>query len=89
MQEWQNQILEREGFNKNETTKNTNKMKNSNEKNYLIELAKEIIVKNEIQDSILIQRELTNHIEKLENKQDFTNINLDAVQYLAKQGLSK
>jgi hypothetical protein len=27
MQEWQNQILEREGFNKNETTKNTNKMK--------------------------------------------------------------
>jgi len=64
-------------------------MKNSNEKNYLIELAKEIIVKNEIQDSILIQRELTNHIEKLENKQDFTNINLDAVQYLAKQGLSK
>ena len=64
-------------------------MKNSNEKNYLIELAKEIIVKNEIQDSISIQRELTNHIEKLENKQDFTNINLDAVQYLAKQGLSK
>ena len=64
-------------------------MKTSNEKNYLIELAKEIIVKNEIQDSILIQRELTNHIEKLENKQDFTNINLDAVQYLAKQGLSK
>ena len=64
-------------------------MKNSNEKNYLIELAKEIIVKNEIQDSISIQRELTNHIDKLENKQDFTNINLDAVQYLAKQGLSK
>ena len=28
MQEWQNQILDREGFNKNETTKNTNKMKN-------------------------------------------------------------
>ena len=31
-------------------------MKNSNEKNYLIELAKEIIVKNQIQDSISIQR---------------------------------
>jgi hypothetical protein len=70
-------------------TKNTTIMKTINAKNYLIELAKEIIVKNEIQDSILIQRELTNHIEKLENKQDFTDINLDAVQYLAKQGLSK
>jgi hypothetical protein len=68
-------------------TKNTTIMKTINAKNYLIELAKEIIVKNEIQDSILIQRELTNHIEKLENKQDFTDINLDAVQYLAKQGL--
>ena len=64
-------------------------MKNSNEKNYLIEVAKEIIVKNKIQDSILIQRELTNHIHKLKNTQDFVDINLDAVQYLAKQGLSK
>ena len=56
---------------------------------YLIQLAKEIIVKDQIQDSILIQRELTNHIHKLKNTQDFADINLDAVQYLAKQGLSK
>jgi len=71
-------------------TKQTNAYKKqATAKKYLIQLAKEIIVKNEIQESILIQRELTNHIEKLENKQDFTDINLDAVQYLAKQGLSK
>jgi hypothetical protein len=71
-------------------TKQTNAYKKqATAKKYLIQLAKEIIVKNEIQESILIQRELMNHIEKLENKQDFTDINLDAVQYLAKQGLSK
>jgi hypothetical protein len=69
------------------TTKNNN-MKTT-AKIYLIQLAKEIIVKDQIQDSILIQRELTNHIHKLKNTQDFADINLDAVQYLAKQGLSK
>ena len=58
-------------------------------KNQLIQVAKEIILKNKIQDSILIQRELTNHIHKLENTQDFADINLDAVQYLAKQELIK
>ena len=69
------------------TTKNNNM--ETTAKIYLIQLAKEIIVKDQIQDSILIQRELTNHIHKLKNTQDFADINLDAVQYLAKQGLSK
>ena len=58
-------------------------------KNYLIQLAKEIITQNEVLESILIQRELTNRIHKMKNTQDFSNINLDSVQYLAKQRLLK
>ena len=64
-------------------------MKTTNAKNYLVQLAKEIITQNEFLESILIQRELTNRINKMKNTQDFSNINLDAVQHLAKQGLLK
>lgn len=64
-------------------------MKTTNAKNHLIQLAKEIVWENGILESTLIQRELTNRINKMKNPQDFRNINLDAVQYLAKQGLLK
>jgi hypothetical protein len=64
-------------------------MKTITAQDYLIQVAKEIIAQKGITESVLIQRELTNHIHHLENTQDYIDINLDAVQYLAKMHLAK